>query len=506
MNAVSMHNITKKFGNFIACNDITFLVKKNTIHGLVGENGAGKTTLMNILYGLIKPDSGEIYIDEKKVIFNSPNDAINVGIGMVHQHFMLVPTLTVTENIVLGCEPKQGLFLDYKKAKEFVIELSECYNLKIDPDAKIETLPVGLAQKVEILKILYRGAKIIILDEPTAVLTPHEITELFNILNKLKQNQTTIIFISHKLREIKQITDEITVIRSGKIISTCKTSNVTENEIAKMMVGHDISFKIDKPFKNPGQIKISVKEIEAYNNKGSYALSKISFDIHCGEIFGICGVEGNGQSELLEILGGLRKPLSGKILFYDKNSNEIDITYKTPDFLYSHNIAHVPEDRHKLGLQLKYTVSENLVTSLIHNPPFSKFGIINHSAIEKHAIHQIQTFDIRCESPKTIVQNLSGGNQQKIVIAREISKNPEFIIFAHPTRGVDIKAIEFIHQKIIELRNMGIAILLISSELTEILNLSDRIGVIYNGKIIDIVYPNEITEEKLGLLMTGIKK
>ncbi len=505
MYALSMRAISKSFKNVKANDNITFSVKKNTIHGLVGENGAGKSTLMNILYGLLEPDEGEIFIDEKPVKFSGPGDAIEAGIGMVHQHFMLAGPLSVTENIILGSEPEGGLFLDYKQARSFVAELSARYGLKVDPDATIESISVGLAQRVEILKTLYRGARIIVLDEPTAILTPQEVNDLLKIMDKLRKDGVTIVFISHKLREVKRITDEITVIRAGKITGTRQTASVDENEIAKMMVGREVSFKVEKKPCDAKKIKISVNGLEAYNDKNLKCLNKISFDIRAGEIFAIAGVEGNGQSELLEALGGLRKPAAGSVKLYDADMKETDITGRPPGFIYDNRPAHIPEDRHKRGLQLKLSVSDNLVTGLIHKREFSNvFGIIDSAAVAANAVDKIEKFDIRCGSPDINAQNLSGGNQQKIVIARELSKKPEFIIIAQPTRGVDIGAIEFIHKKIIELRDSGVAILLVSAELSEIINLSDRIGVIYNGELLDVMDSKDASEEKLGLLMTGI--
>jgi len=505
MHALSMRSITKRFKNVVANDNVTFSVGKGTIHGLVGENGAGKSTLMNIVYGLLEPDSGEIFIDDKLVKFSGPKNAIDAGIGMVHQHFMLAGPLSVTENIILGSEPEGGFLLDYKKARGFVVELSERYGLFVDPDARIDSIPVGLAQRVEILKTLYRGARTIILDEPTAVLTPQEVRELLKIMDNLRKEGVSIVFISHKLREVKHITDEITVIRSGKTIGTRKTSEVGENEIAKMMVGRDVVLKVDK---KPAKIKgpcVSVEKIETYNNKGLMCLKKIDFQISRGEIFGIAGVEGNGQSELLDVLGGLRPAVGGAVKFYDENSSAKPITNLTPYELYEEKIAHIPEDRHKRGLQLKFSIRDNLVTSIIHKPAFSNsFGLIDSAAIEANAVEKIKEFDIRCASTFMNAQNLSGGNQQKVVIARELSKNPEFIIIAQPTRGVDIGAIEFIHKKIIELRDSGVAILLVSAELSEIMNLSDRIGVIYEGELLETMDAKDATEEKLGLLMAGI--
>ncbi len=462
---------------------------------------------MNILYGLLEPDSGEIFIDEKQVKFNGPKDAIEAGIGMVHQHFMLAGPLTVTENIILGSEPEGGLFLDYKKARSFVVELSERYGLKVDPDARIDSISVGLAQRVEILKTLYRGARIIVLDEPTAVLTPQEVGDLLKIMDKLRKDGVTIVFISHKLREVKRITDEITVIRAGKTIGTRATRDVDENEIARMMVGREVSFKVDKKPCESREVKISVSGLEAHNDKGLKCLKNLSFQIRRGEVFAIAGVEGNGQSELLDVLGGMRTPSGGSIKLFDKDMKETDITGSSPYQIYDNRVAHIPEDRHKRGLQLKFSVKENLVTSLIHKWPFANlFGMINSGAINKNAADKISGFDIRCGSAEINAQNLSGGNQQKIVIARELSKQPEFIIIAQPTRGVDIGAIEFIHKKIIELRDSGVAILLISAELSEIINLSDRIGVIYNGELLEVMDAAEASEEKLGLLMVGVSK
>jgi simple sugar transport system ATP-binding protein len=505
MHALSMRAISKRFKNVVANDNISFSVRNNTIHGLVGENGAGKSTLMNILYGLLEPDEGEIFIGDRPARFDGPKDAIDAGIGMVHQHFMLAGPLTVTENIILGSEPDGGIFLDYKKARAFVSELSERYGLKVDPDARIDSISVGLAQRVEILKTLYRGARIIVLDEPTAVLTPQEVRDLLKIMDKLRKDGVTIVFISHKLREVKLITDDITVIRAGKTIGTRPTRDVDENEIARMMVGREVSFKVDKKPAAAGKVKISVSGLEAFNDKGLKCLKSVSFDIRRGEVFAIAGVEGNGQSELLDVLGGMRKPAGGSVKLFDKEMKETDITGASPYRVYDNGVAHIPEDRHKRGLQLKFSVKDNLVTSLIHKPPFSNaLGVINSGAINGNAAEKIEMFDIRCGSAEINAQNLSGGNQQKVVIARELSKGPEFIIIAQPTRGVDIGAIEFIHKKIIDLRDSGVAILLVSAELSEIINLSDRIGVIYNGELLETMESKDASEEKLGLLMVGV--
>jgi len=509
MHALSMKGITKRFKNVVANDNITFAVAKNTIHGLVGENGAGKSTLMNILYGLLEPDEGEIFVNEKAARFKGPKDAIEAGIGMVHQHFMLAGPLTVTENIILGSEPEGGLFLNYKKAREMVAELSERYGLIVDPDARIDSIPVGLAQRVEILKTLYRGAKIIILDEPTAVLTPQEVRELLKIMDNLRKNGVTIVFISHKLKEVKHITDEITVIRHGKSIGTEPSAKVSENDIAKMMVGRDVVLNVAKGKARILGQGITLDRVVAKNDKGLTCLKSVSLEVKRGEIFGIAGVEGNGQSELLEIISGLRKPVSGNVMVCDRvnpDTGEKDITGLTPDEIYESGVAHIPEDRHKRGLQLKFNIEENLVTSLIHKKPFSSFGVISSDAVARNAAEKIKEFDIRCGSSRVNAQNLSGGNQQKIVIARELSKDPRVIIIAQPTRGVDIGAIEFIHKKIVELRDSGVAVLLISAELSEIMNLSDRIGVIYDGEILETMDAADATEEKLGLLMAGIKK
>jgi len=506
MLALSMKGITKRFKNVVANENVSFNVEKGSIHGLVGENGAGKSTLMNILYGLLEPDEGEIAVNEKPVCFKRPKDAIASGIGMVHQHFMLVGPLTVTENIVLGNEPAKGAFLDYRRARENVVQLSEKYGLTVNPDSKIEEIPVGLAQRVEILKTLYRGAQILILDEPTAVLTPQEVKELFKIMRNLKNDGVTIVFISHKLREVKEITDEITVIRGGKVVGSRKTSEVDESEIAEMMVGRKVSFTVPKgPFSPRGK-GLVVENLEAKNAKGLPALKSVSFEILRGEILGIAGVEGNGQAELVEVLTGLRKADAGKIFLYDAAGNSREITNLRPRELYDIGFSHIPEDRHKRGLQVKFSIEENLVTSMIQKEPFSVFGVINTKAVTENALEKIAKFDIRCGSHLQKVQNLSGGNQQKIVIAREFGKNPEVIVISQPTRGVDIGAIEFIHRKIVELRDSGVAVLLVSAELSEIMNLSDRIAVMYEGNLIETMPADQASEEKLGLLMAGVEK
>lgn len=495
---VELRNITKRFPGIVANDSISLKLRKGEIHALLGENGAGKSTLMNILFGLYQPDEGEILIDGKPVILNGPNSAIAMGIGMVHQHFKLVQPFTVTENIILGMEPKQGLSLDYKKASNEVRRLSEQYGLKVDPNARIEDISVGMQQRVEILKTLYRGADILIFDEPTAVLTPQEIEELIQIMRNLVAEGKSIILITHKLKEIMAIADTVTVIRRGKVIDSLTVKEANERILAEKMVGRNVSFKTEKKPSNPGETILSVSNLDATKANGIKALNQISFEIRAGEILGIAGVDGNGQTELIEALTGLRKVQGGQVKLNGK-----EITNWSPRNVSEEGLSHIPEDRHKHGLVLDFSMSENMVLETYFHKEFSSNGFLNYDAIVKHADKLIKEFDVRTPSVHTHARALSGGNQQKAIIAREINKNPELLIAAQPTRGLDVGAIEYIHRRLIEQRDQGKAILLISFELDEILNVSDRIAVIYEGKIVGEVKPEETNDQELGLMMAG---
>jgi general nucleoside transport system ATP-binding protein len=498
---VEMRGITKRFPGIIANDHISFKVEKGEIHALLGENGAGKSTLMNILFGLYEPDEGEILVHGKTVKMRSPNDANQLGIGMVHQHFMLVDIFTVTENIILGGEPKNGLAIDLKRAKEKVQEISEKYGLAVDPNAKISGISVGMQQRVEILKTLYRGAEILIFDEPTAVLTPQEIEELMAIMKNLVREGKSIILITHKLKEIMAISDTVTIIRRGKVIDTIQTKKTNPNELAAMMVGKEVSFEVQKQKANPGLVILAIRDVTSLDEKGLKVLDGIAFEVKSGEVLGIAGVDGNGQSELIEAITGLRKVSEGEILLNGK-----DMTNKSPRAIIEEGLSHIPEDRHKRGLVLDFTIGENMVLETYYKPPFSKSGILNYKEVYDYAERLIGKYDVRTPSVLTPARALSGGNQQKAIIAREMDKNPDLLIAAQPTRGVDVGAIEFIHRRLIEERDKGKAVLLISFELDEIMQVSDRIAVIYEGKILAIVNPKETTEQELGFLMAGGRK
>lgn len=498
---VEMRGITKRFPGIVANDNISLSVKKGEIHALLGENGAGKSTLMNILFGLYQPDEGEILINEQPVKITSPNVANELGIGMVHQHFMLVEKFTVAENIVLGNEPKNGLQIDMKKAVQEVERLSHQYGLKVDPHAKIEQISVGMQQRVEILKTLYRGAEILIFDEPTAVLTPQEISELIEIMHNLVKEGKTIILITHKLKEIMAVCDSVTIIRRGKVIDSLEVKDTNPDELAAKMVGREVNFRVDKAEAQPKEPILVVENVTAKGNRGVNALNGISFEVRAGEILGIAGVDGNGQSELIEALTGLRKISEGRILLNGK-----DISNQSPRAISEAGLSHIPEDRHKRGLILDFTMSENMVLETYFHPAFNKNGFLDYGAIDKHAARLIEEFDVRTPSIHTLARALSGGNQQKAIIAREVDKNPDLLIAAQPTRGLDVGAIEFIHRRLVEQRDKGKAVLLLSLELDEILNLADRIAVIYEGKIVGIVDAKKTNEQELGLMMSGGKR
>lgn len=500
---VEMLNIRKEFPGIVANDNITLQLRKGEIHALLGENGAGKSTLMGILFGMNQPDKGVIKVRGKEVKITNPNVANDLGIGMVHQHFKLVENFTVTQNIVLGCEPKIlfGLGMDLNKAAKRIEELSKQYGLNVDPNAKIENISVGMQQRVEILKMLYRDADVLILDEPTAVLTPQEIDELIKIMKNLINEGKSIIIITHKLKEIKAAADRCTVIRRGRYIGTVDVKTTSEAEMAKMMVGREVSFKVNKKPAKPGDVVLDIKNLSVKNNKKVLGLKDFSIDVRAGEIVGIAGVEGNGQSELIEAITGLRKSESGTINFKNK-----DITRESIRNRINSGIAHIPEDRHKRGLVLDYTIEENMVLEVYDKKPFSNKGLLNKKEIKKYAEKIIDEFDVRSgEGAESIARSLSGGNQQKAIIGREIELNPELLIAAQPTRGLDVGSIEYIHKRLVEQRGSGKAVLLVSLELDEILNVSDRIAIINNGELIGVVNADETNENEVGLMMAGIK-
>ncbi len=495
---IEMRNITKSFGAFKANDQINLQVKKGEIHALLGENGAGKSTLMNVLSGLLEPTSGEILMSGEVINITSPTKANQLGIGMVHQHFMLVDAFTVTENIVLGNEPSQFGMLNRKEARAEILRVSEQYGLQVDPDAYVRDISVGMQQRVEILKTLYRGAEVLIFDEPTAVLTPQEIDELINIMHGLVKEGKSIILITHKLDEIKAVADRCTVIRRGKGIGTVDVADVSSQQLADMMVGREVSFKTDKKAANPQEIVLSVENLVVKENRGIEAVKNLSLEVRAGEILGIAGIDGNGQSELIQALTGLRKVESGHIYLGGD-----EITNLRPRKITEAGVGHVPEDRHKYGLILEMTVAENIALQTYYQEPMSQMGVLNYGEINDHARDLIKEFDVRTVSEVVPAKALSGGNQQKAIIAREISRDPELLIVANPTRGLDVGAIEFIHKRIIEQRDNFKAVLLVSFELEEILNVSDRIAVLHDGEIVGIVNANETSEQELGLLMAG---
>jgi simple sugar transport system ATP-binding protein len=498
--AIEMKNITVTFPGVIANDNIHFSLKKGEIHGLLGENGAGKSVLMKTLYGMHIPDKGKILVNENEEKIDSPSTAIELGIGMVHQHFMLVPHLTVAENIILGREiTNNKFFIDMKKTLKQVSVFCEQYNLCMDLELPIHMLTVGMQQRVEILKTLYRGADILILDEPTSVLTPYEAEELFKAIKALKDRGKTIVFISHKLNEVLQICDKITVLRKGKVVGTVKTSETNQNDLAKMMVGRKVKLSYQKEEKEEDKIVLKIENLKTFDDRGIPVLKGINLEVKKYQILGIAGVQGNGQTELVEVITGLRKANQGKIILDNKN-----ITRKSPKDRINMGISHIPEDRQKRGLILDFSVLENLILGSQDIPPFSNDKIrINSRKTFDFANKMIEDFSIKTPNKDTKVRYLSGGTQQRVVLAREFSKNPRLIIAAQPTRGLDVGATEYVHSKLIEMRDKGSAILLISADLDEILMLSDKIAVIFEGKIVAIKDPKETKRKEIGLLMAG---
>ena len=506
--SIQMKNITKKFGDFVANDNINLTVHKGEVHALLGENGAGKSTLMNILYGLYTPTSGEIYINEELVNIENPSVAISKGIGMVHQHFMLIGTFTVAQNIILGSETTKFMgTLDMNKAIKDVEEISKRYGLAIDPMAKVDDISVGMQQRVEILKALYRGADMLILDEPTAVLTPQEIEDLIKIIRNLTKEGKSVIIITHKLKEIKAIADHCTVIRRGKYIDTVKVDEVTEDDLATMMVGREVNFKVDKEEAQPQGTVLKINDLVVKDSRKISAVDGLSLEVRAGEIVGIAGIDGNGQSELVEALTGLRKCHSGSIKI-----NGHEIVNNTPKQIFKKGIKNIPEDRHKRGLVLDFTVSENSILQNYKDSRFSKNSIINKDAMNEHAKSIISRFDVRPTDYTQKTRALSGGNQQKIIIGREVmniersrqeTNESQLLIATQPTRGLDVGAIEFVHKALVEQRDAGNAVLLVSLELDEVMNVSDRIAVMYEGKIVGIVDAKTTDENTLGLMMAG---
>ncbi|WP_431799318.1 ABC transporter ATP-binding protein [Halobacillus andaensis] len=497
---IEMLNIRKEFPGIVANNNVNLQVKEGEIHALLGENGAGKSTLMNVLFGLYQPEKGEIKVRGEKVSVSDPNVANQLGIGMVHQHFMLVDTFTVTENIVLGSEPRKGVTVDIKKAEKEVSELSKRYGLNVDPKAKVRDISVGMQQRVEILKTLYRGADILIFDEPTAVLTPQEIKELINIMKSLVSEGKSIILITHKLKEIMQVCDRCTVIRKGEGIGTVDVSGTNPDELASLMVGREVNFKTEKNPAEPKETYLSIHDLYVKDSRNVDMVKGLNLNVREGEIVGIAGIDGNGQSELIEAIAGLRKSQAGTITLHDNVITNLSTRKVTQA-----GVSHIPQDRHKYGLVLDFPIGDNMVLQTYYQQPFSKKGVMNFKNIYEKAKALIKEYDVRTPNELTKARALSGGNQQKAIIGREIDRSPDLIIAAQPTRGLDVGAIEFIHRKLIGERDKGRAVLLLSFELDEIMNLSDRIAVMFDGQIIAEVKPEETNEQELGLLMAGNK-
>ena len=495
---IEMREITKIFGEFVANDKINLELRKGEIHALLGENGAGKSTLMNMLAGLLEPTSGEIVVNGKSEKLDSPSKAASLGIGMVHQHFMLVEAFTVAENIILGSEVTNKGVLDLKKANADILELSERYGLAVDPTAKVEDISVGAQQRVEILKTLYRGADILIFDEPTAVLTPAEILELMDIMKTLVKEGKSIILITHKLDEIRAVADRVTVIRRGKSIQTVSIEGATNKDLAEMMVGRSVSFVTEKEEAQPKEVVLQISDLVVNENRGVPAVKELSLDVRAGEIVGIAGIDGNGQSELIQAITGLRKVKSGSIKIKGQ-----EVVGLSPRKITEMNVSHVPEDRHRDGLVLEMMLSENIALQTYYKEPLSKNGALNYNQINSYARKLMEEFDVRAANEIVPASALSGGNQQKAIIAREVDRNPDLLIVSQPTRGLDVGAIEYIHKRLIGERDKGKAVLVVSFELDEIINLSDRIAVIHDGKIQGIVKPSETNKQELGILMAG---
>jgi simple sugar transport system ATP-binding protein len=499
---LELRGITKAFPGVLANDQIDLTLKEGEIHALLGENGAGKTTLMNVLYGLYTQDEGDIFIRGERVSIEDPNDAIDRGIGMVHQHFMLVPVLTVTENVMLGIEPTRNrIFLDRATAAKRVREISQQYGLEVDPDAYVKNLSVGVQQRVEIIKLLYREANILILDEPTAVLTPQEVEDLFEIIQSLVDRGKSVIFITHKLNEVMAIADRITVLRNGRVVGTTRPEETDQSELAAMMVGREVVLQVEKEPAQPEQVVLQVEDLQVTDNRGNRAVHGVSFQVRAGEVLGVAGVQGNGQTELVEALTGLRGVDKGRVQILGRN-----VTNASPRRILEQGVAHVPEDRQRDGLVLSFPVADNLVLNTYYVEPFARFVVLNQDEILSAAERRALQFDVRTPSVLTPVSNLSGGNQQKVIVAREFSRPIKLLIASQPTRGLDVGSIEYIHGRIIEKRDEGTAVLLVSPELDEVMSLSDRIAVMYEGEIVDVLPAEEATREQIGLLMAGVKE
>lgn len=495
--AIDMQGIVKRFPGVIANDGIDMRIRRGEIHALLGENGAGKSTLVNILFGLLRSDQGEIRVNEKLAQFEGPREAVHAGLGMVHQHFMLIPRFTVTENVILGSEGDSTM-LNRKAASLQVAEIAQSYGLEIDPDARVEDISVGLQQRVEILRALYQGSRILILDEPTALLTPQEIEDLYGILDKLRADGGTIIFITHKLREVAAISDRVTVIRGGKTIGTVKTKNSTPQQLADMMVGRGVSLTVERPPAHPGLAILEARDLRVLSDRGQIVVDVETLDMRRGEILGVCGVEGNGQSEFVEALSGLRDLESGTLTIGGKSIKDLN-----PNDIRDAGLSYIPEDRHNRGLVLDFSLWENVLLGNTDREPFVRGGVINNRKIQSMTQDLMESYDIRAPSSTTTARNLSGGNQQKLIIARELQRNPDVLLAIQPTRGLDVGAIEFVHKALVDVRDEGKAVLLLSYDLDEILHLSDRIVVLFQGKITGEFLSGQVSRTELGLFMGG---
>jgi len=499
IHSLEMRGITKRFPGVLASDHVDFDVKSGEVHALLGENGAGKSTLMKILYGLYHPDEGEVLINGKPVRISSPTDSINLGIGMIHQHFMLVPTLTVAENVALGLPSSRGLLTDLDRVSKRIVELADIYGLRMDPSAYVWQLSVGQQQRVEIIKALYRGAALLILDEPTAVLTPQEVDELFVIMTQMVKDGHGLVFISHKLHEVVEISNRVSVLRDGRMIGTRPTSEITKQVLANWMVGREVGFTPDRGQVECGSPRLQVKNVSCGSDRGTPGLRGVNLEVCSGEVLGIAGVSGNGQRELADTIAGLRKVTGGQVLLEGQ-----DVTNLSPAELTERMLSYIPEERMRDGMIKEFTVAENMVLREHHKAPYSRYGFLNLGEISRHSDELIKQFRVKTPSRETRAKNLSGGNIQKIVLAREIFRTPRVIIAAQPTRGLDIGATEYVREQLLEQRRKGVAVMLISEDLDEILALSDRIAVLYEGQVMDIVPRENATPEKLGLLMAGV--
>jgi ABC-type uncharacterized transport system ATPase subunit len=498
---LNMQGITKRFPGVLANDQVDFDVRSGEVHALLGENGAGKTTLMKVLYGMYHADEGQIILNDEQVIIQSPTDAINLGIGMIHQHFMLVESLTVAENVALGLRSTREPLTDLDKVSKRILDLAEIYRLAIDPNAYIWQLSVGQQQRVEIIKALYRGAALLILDEPTAVLTPQEVDEFFSIIRDMAKDGHALIFISHKLHEVIDISDRVSVLRDGKKVGTYQTGDATKADLARWMVGREVDFRPAIADVQKGEIRLKIENISCRSDRGTPGLKEVDLEVHSGEILGIAGVSGNGQRELAEVITGLREKTSGRIELDGK-----DISSLPPIERTDRSLSYIPEERMRDGMIKDFTVAENLILREYHKKPFSNLGLLDLKAIEDHSERLITNFQIKTPSQETLAKSLSGGNIQKVVVARELSREPRVIIAAQPTRGLDVGAMEYVRERLLEERKNGTAILLISEDLDEIFALADRIAVIYEGQIMGVVDRGAATPEKLGLLMAGVRE